>query len=131
MTTTTDNPTEAAKPATATPVTKGIQITDKALAKIRIALAKEGVSPEEGGVRLGVQGGGCSGLSYNVRFDTQPRERDRVFNYGEIRVFVDPKSFIYLHGMVLDYQETLMQQGFAFVNPNATKSCGCGTSFSA
>ena len=126
MTTTTDNPTEAAKPAT-----KGIQITDKALAKIRIALAKEGVAPEEGGVRLGVQGGGCSGLSYNVRFDTQPRERDRVFNYGEIRVFVDPKSFIYLHGMVLDYQETLMQQGFVFVNPNATKSCGCGTSFSA
>ena len=131
MTTTTDNPTEAAQPATATPVTKGIQITEKALAKIRTALAKEGVSPEEGGVRLGVQGGGCSGLSYNVRFDTQPRERDRVFNYGEIRVFVDPKSFIYLHGMVLDYQETLMQQGFAFVNPNATKSCGCGTSFSA
>ena len=126
MTTTTDNPTEATKPAT-----KGIQITDKALAKIRIALAKEGVAPEEGGVRLGVQGGGCSGLSYNVRFVTQPRERDRVFNYGEIRVFVDPKSFIYLHGMVLDYQETLMQQGFAFVNPNATKSCGCGTSFSA
>jgi iron-sulfur cluster assembly accessory protein len=50
---------------------------------------------------------------------------------GDVRVFVDPKSFIYLHGMVLDYQETLMQQGFVFVNPNSTKSCGCGTSFSA
>ena len=110
---------------------KGIDITEKALAKVRSALAKEGISPEQGGVRLGVQGGGCSGLSYNVRFDTQPRERDRVFEYGDIRVFVDPKSFIYLHGMVLDYQETLIQQQFVFVNPNAKKSCGCGTSFSS
>jgi iron-sulfur cluster assembly protein len=93
-------------------------------------MVKENVSPEQGGLRLGVQGGGCSGLSYNIRFDTQPRERDRVFQYGDVRVFVDPKSFIYLHGMTLDYQETLMQQGFVFVNPNSTKSCGCGSSFS-
>jgi len=123
---------EPVKPETpAKSPAKGIEITEKALAKVRSALAKEGISPEQGGVRLGVQGGGCSGLSYNVRFDTQPRERDRVFQYGEIRVFVDPKSFIYLHGMVLDYQETLMQQQFVFVNPNAKKSCGCGTSFSS
>ena len=65
------------------------------------------------------------------RFDTQPRERDRIFQFSDVRVFVDPKSFIYLHGMTLDYQETLMQQGFVFVNPQASKSCGCGTSFSA
>ncbi len=110
---------------------KGIQITDKAIARVRSAMEKEGVSVEQGGLRLGVQGGGCSGLSYNIRFDTQPRERDRVFQFGDVRVFVDPKSFIYLHGMVLDYQETLMQQGFVFVNPNSSKSCGCGTSFSA
>jgi len=109
---------------------KGVQVTDKALAKIRTAIVKEGISPEQGGLRLGVQGGGCSGLSYNIRFDTQPRERDRIFQFGDVRVFVDPKSFIYLHGMTLDYQETLMQQGFVFVNPNSTKSCGCGTSFS-
>jgi iron-sulfur cluster assembly protein len=94
------------------------------------AMVKENVSPEQGGLRLGVQGGGCSGLTYNIRFDTQPRERDRVFQFGDVRVFVDPKSFIYLHGMTLDYQETLMQQGFVFVNPNSTKSCGCGSSFS-
>jgi len=110
---------------------KGVLVTDKALARIRTAIVKEGISPEQGGLRLGVQGGGCSGLSYNIRFDTQPRERDRIFQYGDVRVFVDPKSFIYLHGMILDYQETLMQQGFVFVNPQATKSCGCGTSFSA
>ena len=110
---------------------KGIAVTEKAIAKIRSAMAKEGISPEQGGLRLGVQGGGCSGLSYNIRFDTQPRERDRIFQFSDVRVFVDPKSFIYLHGMTLDYQETLMQQGFVFVNPQATKSCGCGTSFSA
>ena len=110
---------------------KGIQVTEKAIGKIRSVLEKEGISPEQGGLRIGVQGGGCSGLSYNIRFDTQPRERDRVFQFGDVRVFVDPKSFIYLQGMVLDYQETLMQQGFVFVNPNSTKSCGCGSSFSA
>ncbi len=118
----------AEKP-TAAPA-KGIQVTERALARIRAAMAKEGIAPEQGGLRLGVQGGGCSGLSYNIRFDTQPRERDRVFQYGDIRIFVDPKSFIYLHGMTLDYQEGLMQQSFVFVNPNASKSCGCGSSFS-
>jgi len=110
---------------------KGIQVTEKAIAKIRSVLAKEGIAPDQGGLRLGVQGGGCSGLSYNIRFDSQPRERDRVFQFGNVRVFVDPKSLIYLQGMTLDYQETLMQQGFVFQNPNSTKSCGCGTSFSA
>jgi iron-sulfur cluster assembly protein len=118
----------AQKPASAP--ARGIQITERALAKIKVAMAKEGILPEQGGLRLGVQGGGCSGLTYNIRFDTQPRERDRIFQFGDVRVFVDPKSFIYLHGMTLDYQETLMQQSFVFVNPNASKSCGCGTSFS-
>ena len=81
---------------------------------------------------LGILGGGCSGLSYSIRFDTQPRERDRIFTYGgDVRVFIDPKSFIYLNGMVLDYEETLMRQGFNFINPNSKKSCGCGSSFSA
>jgi len=123
MTTITTEPPKAA-PA------KGLQVTDKAIVKIRSAMAKEGVSPDQGGLRVGVQGGGCSGLSYNIRFDSQPRERDRIFQFADVRVFVDPKSFIYLHGMTLDYQETLMQQGFVFTNPNASKACGCGTSFS-
>ena len=76
-------------PKTASPA-KGVGVTDKALARIRVAIVKEGISPEEGGLRLGVQGGGCSGLSYNIRFDTQPRERDRVFQFGDVRLFVDP-----------------------------------------
>ncbi len=120
-----------------------IEITKSALKRIRIAMAKEGISPTAGGLRLGVQGGGCSGLSYNIRFDTQPRLGDRTFVFGEgietpndpsgaqpVRLFVDPKSFLYLAGMVLDFEETLMRQGFNFINPNSTKSCGCGSSFS-
>ena len=109
---------------------QGINITEKALEHIRAAMQKEGTAPGEGGLRLGVQGGGCSGLSYNIRFDTQPRERDRVFEYGDVRVFVDPKSFVYLSGMTLEWEETLMHRGFVFQNPNAKKSCGCGSSFS-
>jgi iron-sulfur cluster assembly protein len=122
----------------------GIEITKNALKRIRIAMAKEGISPEAGGLRLGITGGGCSGLSYNIRFDSQPRERDRTFLFGEgietpndpsgakpVKLFVDPKSFLYLAGMVLDFEETLMRQGFNFINPNSTKSCGCGSSFSA
>ena len=121
---------------------KGIQVTMRALKRIRIAMAKENITPDQGGLRVGIQGGGCSGLSYNIRFDTQPRDRDRVYAFSQahldstatdatpIRIFVDPKSFIYLHGMVLDYEETLMRQAFNFINPHSTKSCGCGSSFS-
>lgn len=121
-----------------------IEITEKALKRIRVAMAKEGVSPEQGGLRMGIQGGGCSGLSYSIRFDSKPRERDRVYVFGAgvetagdptngapIRIFVDPKSFIYLAGMVLDFDESLMRQGFNFINPNSSKSCGCGSSFTA
>src|SRR5438874_13267407 len=102
------------------PNAKSVQVTERALERVRVAMEKEGISADQGGLRLGVQGGGCSGLSYNIRFDTQPRERDRIFQYGDVRVFVDPKSFIYLHGMTLDYQETLMQQRFVFENPQAS-----------
>ena len=109
---------------------EGIDVTPKAVARIRAAMAKENISPTEGGLRLGVQGGGCSGLTYNIRFDAQPRQRDRIFEFDGVRIFVDPKSFIYLHGMTLDWVDTLMKQGFEFVNPNSSKSCGCGTSFS-
>jgi iron-sulfur cluster assembly protein len=109
---------------------QGLQVTEKAVKHIRMAMAKEGISPEEGGLRLGVMGGGCSGLSYSIKYDTRPRERDRVFEFDGVRVFVDPKSFVYLHGMTLDYEETLMRQGFNFINPNSTRSCGCGSSFS-
>ena len=111
--------------------TQGLQVTERAVKRIRATMANEGVSPEEGGLRLGVTGGGCSGLSYSIKFDTRPRERDRIYEFDGVRVFVDPKSFLYLHGMTLDYEETLMRQGFNFINPNSTRSCGCGSSFSS
>lgn len=126
------------------PTPKGIRISKNALKRVRVAMAKEGITPEAGGLRVGITGGGCSGLSYNIRFDTKARERDRTYIFGEgletagdpsgakaVRLFVDPKSFLYLAGMVLDFEETLMRQGFNFINPNSTKSCGCGSSFSA
>jgi iron-sulfur cluster assembly protein len=105
-----------------------IQVTQKAIQKIRQAFEKEGVS---GGLRLGVLGGGCSGLSYQFKFDAKSRPTDRIFEFDGVKVLVDPKSMLYLNGMTLDYKESLMQSGFVFENPNAQKSCGCGTSFSA
>ncbi len=126
-------PPADSKPVSATGAAagQGLQVTERAVKRIRTAMAKEGVSPEEGGLRLGVMGGGCSGLSYSIKFDTRPRERDRIYEFDGVRVFVDPKSFLYLHGMTLDYEETLMRQGFNFINPNSTRSCGCGSSFSS
>jgi len=120
-----------AQPAPSSGASTGVQVTERAVKKIRSAMAKEGISPEEGGLRLGVMGGGCSGLSYSIKFDSHPRERDRIYEFDGVRVFVDPKSFIYLHGMTLDYEETLMRQGFNFINPNSTRSCGCGSSFTS
>ncbi len=105
-----------------------IDVTPKAIAKIKQAFAKQGVT---GGLRLGVLGGGCSGLSYQFKFDTKPRATDRKFQFDGVEVWVDPKSLLYLNGMILDYKESLMQSGFEFDNPNAKKSCGCGTSFTA
>ena len=105
-----------------------IQVTPKAVEKIRQAFAKQGVT---GALRLGVLGGGCSGLSYQFKFDTKERPTDKVFEFDGVKVVVDPKSLLYLHGMTLDYKESLMQSGFVFENPNAQKNCGCGTSFSA
>jgi iron-sulfur cluster assembly protein len=108
----------------------GLQVTPSAVKRIRVILGKEGISLEEGGLRLGVKGGGCSGMSYSVGFDMRPRETDNIFTFEDVRVFIDPKSFVYLQGMTLDYEETLIRQGFNFINPNSTKSCGCGSSFS-
>jgi iron-sulfur cluster assembly protein len=108
----------------------GLQVTPSAVKRIRVILGKEGISLEEGGLRLGVKGGGCSGMSYSVGFDMRPRDTDNIFTFEDVRVFIDPKSFVYLQGMTLDYEETLIRQGFNFINPNSTKSCGCGSSFS-
>jgi iron-sulfur cluster assembly protein len=105
-----------------------IEVTPKAAEKIRRAFEQEGVA---GGLRVAVIGGGCSGLTYQLKFELQAAPADSVFEFGDVRVFVDPKSLLYLHGMTLDYEETLMRQGFVFRNPHAQKTCGCGSSFTA
>ena len=114
---------------TATEAKGTIEVTPKAVSKIKATFAREGV--QGGGLRLGVLGGGCSGLSYQFKFDATPRPTDRVFEFDGVQVFVDPKSLLFLDGMTLDYKESLLHSGFAFDNPRAKKSCGCGTSFSA
>jgi iron-sulfur cluster assembly protein len=106
---------------------EAVQVTPQAIRKIKQTFEREGVF---GGLRLGILGGGCSGLSYQFKYEVKPRERDNVFDFDGVRIFIDPKSLIYLRGLTLDYKESLMQSGFVFENPNASKSCGCGTSFS-
>ena len=105
-----------------------VSVTPKAVGKIREAFVREGVT---GGLRLGVLGGGCSGLSYQFKFDPKPRSNDKVLEFDDVHVYVDPKSMIFLDGMTLDWKDSLMHSGFVFENPNAKKSCGCGTSFTA
>ena len=103
-----------------------IQVTEKAQQRIRQIVAKEGGS---GGLRLAVQGGGCSGLSYLFKLEAKERASDRVFGSGDAKVLIDPKSFVYLDGLTLDYKESLIQSRFVIDNPNAAKTCSCGTSF--
>lgn len=105
-----------------------LTITDKAIEQIRAIYEKEGRSFEQG-LRLGVVGGGCSGLSYKIDFDEQ-REKDNILKLGNVNILVDIKSAIYLKGVVLDFEDGLKGKGFVFKNPNATNTCGCGESFS-
>lgn len=104
-----------------------IDLTPKAIQRVRAVMEQKA---EVGGLRLGVQGGGCSGFSYVTRFESGPRANDQVLDFEGAKVFVDPKSMVYLRGMQLDYKSDLMQQGFVIHNPNAKSTCGCGTSFS-
>jgi iron-sulfur cluster assembly protein len=106
-----------------------IQITDRAQEAIVAAMRDENVDPTEGFLRVGVAGGGCSGLSYKLEFDTSLQEGDEVFAAGDARVVVDSKSMLFLHGMTLDFTSGLNGKGFVFENPNAAGTCGCGQSF--
>ena len=104
-----------------------IGLTPVAIQEVKRLLAAK--SRPDLGLRVGVKGGGCSGLSYHLDFDAR-HEGDNTFEFEGVRVFVDPKSLLYLSGMTLDFSDSLQGRGFKFVNPNATKTCGCGESFS-
>lgn len=106
-----------------------IQITDRARDAIVAAMREEKVDPAQGFLRVGVQGGGCSGLSYKLTFDTSLQEGDEVHSAGEARIVIDAKSMLFLHGLTLDFTSGLNGKGFVFENPNATGTCGCGQSF--
>ena len=105
-----------------------ITLTEKAAAQVAKVKAENNI-PAEHGLRLGVKGGGCSGLSYVLGFDEKPKEKDRVFTVHGVTVYIDPKSLFYLSGTVLDFSDGLNGKGFVFNNPQAAKTCGCGSSF--
>ena len=109
-------------------VNEEISLTQKAVDQVA-RLRVENSIPESHGLRLGVKGGGCSGLSYVLAFDEKPRENDKVLNINGVTVFIDPKSLFYISGTVLDFSDGLNGKGFVFNNPQATKTCGCGSSF--
>lgn len=104
-----------------------ISITPEAVQEVKRLLEKRG-TPEMG-LRLGVRGGGCSGLSYVMDFAKEPEKTDKVLDYDGLKVFIDPKSFLFLNGIELDFNSGITNHGFQFRNPNAKSSCGCGLSF--
>ena len=107
-----------------------VNVTPKAAQQIKAQLSKRAQSTPASGVRLGVKGGGCSGMSYVIEYCDQPRSKDSVFEVDGAKVYVDPKSLIYLNGTTFDYVDTFQQRGFKFVNPQVKSECGCGESFS-
>ena len=105
-----------------------ISITEKAIQQIKTISENENPDGTKG-LRLAVTGGGCSGLSYKIEF-SDSKERDNILDFGGVKILIDPKSVIYLKGIVLDFKDGLNGKGFIFDNPNAKNTCGCGESFS-
>lgn len=109
------------------PAGKGIGLTDSAVARLQRLLAER--KTPEAGLRIAVKGGGCSGLAYHMEWAEKARERDKTFEREGVRVFIDPKSYLYLMGTELVFEEGLLASGFKLQNPNVKGSCGCGDSF--
>ena len=107
-----------------------INVTDIAKKKVSDLMQEEGYNSSIDYVRVGVKSGGCSGLSYDLKFDSEKNEDDKVFESNNIKIIVDKKSFLYLVGTTLDFSGGLNGTGFIFKNPNAERTCGCGESFS-
>ena len=107
---------------------KGIQMTEAALQHVLFLREKQG---QDLYLRVGVRQGGCSGMSYMMDFEdpSKVRENDEIFDYEGFKIVCDPKSMLYLYGLVLDYSNSMIGGGFQFTNPNAAQSCGCGKSF--
>ena len=106
-----------------------ISLTERAIKELRRIVTEQQL-PQDTVLRVGVKGGGCSGFSYSLGFDDTVHEDDQVAEEEGFRVVCDPKSFLYLNGTQLDFEESLLGRGVKFGNPNASKTCGCGESFS-
>ena len=107
-----------------------INVSDTAKHKVQNLMKEDGFNPNTDFVRVGVKSGGCSGLSYDLKFDKAKKENDKVFESNGVKIIVDTKSFLYLIGTTLEYSGGLNGTGFVFKNPNANRTCGCGESFS-
>ena len=107
-----------------------IKVSETAKKKVVELMTEEGFNPITDYVRVGVKSGGCSGLSYDLKFDKENQDEDKVFVDNDVKIIVDKKSFLYLIGTTLEYSGGLNGTGFVFNNPNANRTCGCGESFS-
>ena len=105
-----------------------VQLTEVAVGKVREILDTQ--EPKPAGLRISVVGGGCSGFSYSMAFENSPGFLDKTYNFGDLRVFIDQASMLYLDGAEVDYVESMEGSGFKFNNPNVKSTCGCGSSFS-
>ena len=107
-----------------------IKVSDTASKRIFSMMQEDGFDPTKDFVRVGVKSGGCSGLSYELKFDKETHENDKVFEDNHVKIVVEKKSFLYLAGTILEFSGGLNGKGFVFNNPNASRTCGCGESFS-
>lgn len=107
-----------------------IKVSETAKSKVVQLMTEEGFNAQNDYVRVGVKSGGCSGLSYDLKFDKEQQDEDKVFVDNGVKIIVDKKSFLYLIGTTLEYSGGLNGTGFVFNNPNANRTCGCGESFS-
>ena len=115
-------------PIVDTPPQLPVNLTPTAIIKVKEIMGQQ--NPVPAGLRIGVVGGGCSGFSYSMSFENAPGVMDKVYNFEDLKVYVDATSAMYLNGCVVDFVETLEASGFKFENPNVKSTCGCGSSFS-
>lgn len=109
----------------------GITLTETAAREIKNIIQQQELDAEKVRLRVGVKGGGCSGFSYILDLTESQRDSDEAFDLHGVKVIIDPKSLLYLSGVTVDFRDEIMGRGFVFNNPNATSTCGCGSSFSA
>jgi iron-sulfur cluster assembly protein len=108
-----------------------IELTERAAKEVKTIIEQQKLDAQKTYLRLGVKGGGCSGFSYTLDLTENKGENDEEWTLHDVKIICDPKSFIYLEGTAVDFRDEIMGRGFVFSNPNATHTCGCGSSFSA